>query len=60
MKTVIIHLRITQADGKSFLTQTRETGQTTDECLSKAVRGWYANDTVAITGHFEVPSWTTP
>jgi len=41
MKTVIIHLRITQADGKSFLTQTRETGQTTDECLSKAVRGWY-------------------
>ena len=54
MRTLIIHLRITAKSGKSFLTQTRETGRSVHECLSKAAEGWEAGDEVAITGWWAV------
>lgn len=53
MQTYIIHLRITR-DGKSFLTQVRESAINWADAISKATAGWDTGDTVAVTGIYEV------
>lgn len=53
MRTLVIHMRITSKEGKSFLTSTRESGRSVHDCLEKATQGW-DGDKVEITSWWAI------